>query len=91
VVQFLALVVGPALQAHDQDVHRADGGAVADVDALADLDDGGDLLMGVSRHHKQRRREQAGDRVAGLAGHHPYGVRREHESSCPFTPLVCTH
>ena len=64
--QRLPFEVGPALQAHHQDVHRADGRAPGDPDAGAERVQLADRLVGVAGHDQQDDRGQARRGVADV-------------------------
>ena len=63
----LPLVVGPALEPHQQDVHRAGLRAAGDRVGAGQPGDQAVDLVGVAGHHQQHGREQAARRVPDLA------------------------
>jgi hypothetical protein len=67
VIQLPALEISPALQPHHQDVHRAERGAAADRDALAERCRVPDDLVGIAGDHENHGRGEAGPAVPGLA------------------------
>ena len=83
VVEFLPFEVGPALQAHHQDVHRAHGRAAADRGPVGERADLADRLVGVARHKQHDDREQAAHAVPDFADDNARDTRREHGSFLP--------